>query len=307
MRNITFLLAIMISVTTQAVTLDALLDAKPTRVVSFPIAGGQSLTMGIFDPNDLRANEKRTALVWIHGGGWTAGDATSFYPHAQYSADRGAIGISINYRLFGKGARNAADCLDDCRSAIVYLRDHAAELQIDPNRIAVLGDSSGGHLAAALGTIADPINGKRSRPDAMVLFNPITDCTQGTWWYAASGTAPKKGGGTQPSADVLAEARSLSPIWNISAGDPPTLVMHGLNDHVVIPGQSQRFTDAMRAAGNSCELILVPGSRHAFVCTRYTAPPATVVGAISEADRFLAKLHFLDGLPTLTTGDTAAH
>jgi acetyl esterase len=305
MRIFRFVVPILLAVSSQAVTLNQLLNATPTRVVNFPIADGRSLTMGIFNPPDLKPTERRSALVWIHGGGWTAGDASSFYPHAQYSADRGAIGISINYRLMGMGARNAADCLSDCRSAIVYLRGHASELQIDPDHIAVLGDSSGGHLAGCLGTIPDPINGKLSRPDAMVLFNPITDCTQGTWWYAASGKPLKKGASTQPSAELLAEARSLSPIWSITSGDPPTLVMHGLSDHVVVPEQSERFTNAMHSAGNKCQLILIPSTRHAFVCTRYTAPPATVVSAIVQADRFLTELGFLKGTPTLTTDASA--
>jgi acetyl esterase len=288
-----------------AVSLDKLIrGAPPTRIITFKENGGVPLTMAVFQPPDAKRGDQRTAAVWIHGGGWTAGDDKAFYPHARYLAMRGAVGISINYRLMKAADATAFESLADCKSAIRYVRGHAKELGIDPHRVIALGDSSGGHLAACLGTIKgydDPRDDLSIScvPDAMVLCNPIVDCTQGTWWYAAVGPIPAKQRTTHPSEQILEKARALSPLFHIQRGDPPTLIMQGLEDHVVSPDQARRFAAAMKDAGNRCDLILLEHARHAFVCTGYTAPPATVVGAIRAIDEFLISLKFLSGHPTL--------
>ena len=98
---------------------------------------------------------------------------------------------------------------------------------------------------------------------------------------------------------VSEEARALSPLFQIRKSLPPMLVLHGLDDTVVIPEQSHKFCAAMRAAGNRCDLSLYDGTRHAFVVTGYTAPETTVVRAICDGDRFLVSLGILHGEPSL--------
>jgi len=85
----------------------------------------------------------------------------------------------------------------------------------------------------------------------------------------------------------------------VKAGVCPTLIMHGLDDRTVLPEQAKRFAAKMKEAGNRCDLILVPGARHAFVLTNYTAPPAIIVKAIRAADEFLESLGYVSGKPTL--------
>ena len=104
-------------------------------------------------PSGWKKADKRTAVVWIHGGSWTGGSAYNFFPHARYFAARGAVGFSVEYRLLKKNRTTVGDCLADCKSVIRYIREHAAELGIDPVKIIVMGDSAGGHLASCLGTI----------------------------------------------------------------------------------------------------------------------------------------------------------
>ena len=137
-----------------AITLkDIINGGPPTREVVYKKVGDVGLTLAVFEPADAKPGDRRAAAVWVHGGGWTAGDDRAFYPHARYYASRGAVGVSINYRLIRAGGPTAFDSFADCKSAVRYLRAHAAELGIDPARVAVLGDSAGGHLAGCLGTI----------------------------------------------------------------------------------------------------------------------------------------------------------
>jgi acetyl esterase/lipase len=245
-------------------------------------------------------------MVWIHGGGWTGGNADVFLPHATYCASRGAVGVSINYRLLKPQEPTMADCLADCKSAIRYLRAHAKELGIDPKKIVALGDSAGGHLAAALGTIDgldDPADDLSisAQPDAMVLYNPIVDMTDPAWIRSIiAGAALERNSRPQsplatPEQQKL--ARALSPVLNIKAHQPPTLLMHGLADTVVLPEQARRLAAAIKEAGNQYELVLLEGARHAFVMPRCTAFEERVVNAICTTDRFLAKPEFLADEP----------
>ena len=155
----------------------------PTEVVYKHTAQGD-LQLFCFQPTDDKSKGACPAAVWIHGGGWTGGTCESFFPMARYTATRGAASFVVEYRLVKtNGTVTVADCVADCKSAVRYLRSHAAELSIDPHRIAVLGESAGGHLAACVGTLDgfdDPADNLRisARPDALVLYNPLTDFTQ---------------------------------------------------------------------------------------------------------------------------------
>ena len=217
----------------------------------------------------------------IHGGGWTSGTPPFFFPHCRYFASRGAVAFSIQYRLADEKRSNLADCLADARAALRFIRANAERFGIDPERIAVVGDSAGGHLAACLGTIPDPAEGVSSRPNAMLLYNPVLDLTTLDW------------------TQKLPDAASLSPMLHVEGGQPPTLLMHGTEDKSVPVEQARRFAAAMAKAGNRCDLVILDGIAHAFVLAGYTAPESTVVEAIRAGDRFLASLGYLDGEPTL--------
>lgn len=258
------------------------------------------------------AGGKRPALVLIHGGGWRGGDPSVFFPAAKYFASRGLASFSIGYRLAGPGTNDPGipDCLADCRSAVRYLRSHASEYGIDPDRIAVLGDSAGGHLAASLGTIPDPLDasGVSSAANIMIPCNPIVDLGPGegntnTWFrLIQKGEAMGKSPAPEaivPTPDQVALARSVSPIAFVSPKSTPALLIHGLDDTVVSPDQSRRLDEALRKAGVPSQLVLIPGARHAFILPRYTATEAQVVEAMTTVDRFLASRGYLQGMPTL--------
>lgn len=237
----------------------------------------EQLRLYLVDPREWKASDHRPAVIFIHGGGWGQGDADQWFPQCRYFALRGAVAGSVQYRL-ATGTNNIDTCVADCQSAIAYLRRHAAELGVDPRRIAVIGESAGGHLAAALGTVTVDAGLRESVPDALVLLNPITDLT--TRWGEQLGAAAEK----------------FSPLSHISRRTPPTLLIHGNADSVVDIRHSRAFHQRMLELGNQSRLIEVPGFDHAFAVFGFGPAPGNIL-AIVEIDRYLSALGYLTGAP----------
>ncbi len=277
---------------------------------------GVELPMAIFLPPGSKGNkEKRTAILCLHGGawsGWKGGDVQTwdgsvFAPHARYFAARGAVAVTISYRnvprpekekeAFEKGP-SLFDLLADCRSAIRYLRKNADRLGIDPNRIAVIGDSAGGHLAACLGTIDrfdDPgdnlsISG---RANLTIPCNPITDLTDPKWISFVPET-PRAWEGDKPLSREE-RAKAISPLWNITPAAAPSLAMHGTADGIVDPRHSIDFQARMKKAGVRCELFMLPNAGHAFILFGYRSTGAQILQCMKTIDRFLVSAGYLNG------------
>ncbi len=291
-------------------TLAELLAAPAPETRVYRQIDGRELRLFIFTPpapGMAAATPPRPALVFFHGGAWRGGSPEVFFPHARYFATRGLVAISVEYRLITPQALGVADCVEDARAALRFVREHAASLGIAPDRIAAGGDSAGGHLAACLATV--PGGDAASRPDALVLYNPVLDLTVGDWVrFVLGGARLDLKGAAQPPAspDELARAAALSPILHVGPGLPPSLLLQGSDDRVTPPEHAQRFAEAALAAGARCELQLLPATGHAFVVPRYRAPEPVVVETLRETDRFLARLGWLEGDPTLTPSDPPA-
>ncbi|MEY3897512.1 MAG: hypothetical protein RLZZ214_3033 [Verrucomicrobiota bacterium] len=282
-------------------------SAPAPETVVVKRVGDQEVKLELFRPTRVPEGERHPAILWIHGGAWVGGTTEATTPHARYFAERGMFAANLVYRLASPGKVTVADCLADCRSAMTYLREHAADLGIDPDRIAVAGDSAGGHLAAALGTLPD--EDISSRPNAMLLFNPIVDMTEGDWIrYAVGGAALANKKSPLPAApEDVALARSLSPIFHIKSGQAPSIILHGRADHVVSVIQAERFAAASRAAGSRCDRVIYEDNiGHAFVLAGYRWPEPVVVEAIRAGDRFLVSLGWLKGESSLTISDPPA-
>jgi len=186
----------------------------------------------------------------------------------------------VQYRLRTKHV-DVDGCLADCKSAIRYLREHASELGIDPHKITVVGESAGGHLAGAAGTI-DAFNhpeddlSHSAIPDALILLNPITDLS--TPWGKSMGET----------------ALALSPLHHISAKTPPTLLIHGDSDRCVNIEHSRAFRKRMNELNRPSRLIELEGIDHAFGVFQY-GPDQCVKRAILEIDNFLVRRNWLTG------------
>lgn len=248
-------------------------------------AEGVSLPIHIFFPE--KSEETVPAVVCIHGGAWRAittnaeWNGGTMLQQARYYAHKGVVGVAISYRdLPDPKDRNEAspklrDLIEDCMDAVRYLRRNAERFGIDTERIAVIGDSAGGHLAASLGTIG---NKEERLVDAVIACNPITDLHDEFWKEYIPYEKPE----------------DVSPLCHIAENSVPMLVMHGTEDTVVDPRHSTAFFERMRELGNRCDIKLLDGSKHAFIIVGYTATDEQIQEAMEEADRFLISVGFLE-------------
>jgi acetyl esterase/lipase len=158
-------------------------DPVPTEI--FKIRDG--VEVHYFAPDKPRVPGKNVAHFYIHGGGWKGGNPTGTYRWSRYLAEHGVSAFTLKYRLSReKKGTTPVICLEDAKSGMRWLRANAEKLGIDPERIAVSGNSAGGHLAAALATI-DGYNHSeddlavKTTPNLLLLGSPVLD--KHTWWF----------------------------------------------------------------------------------------------------------------------------
>ena len=204
-------------------------------------------------------------IVHVHGGGWRRGSRR--HPLPALGADfydrlaaQGFAVAAIDYRLSGE-ARFPAP-LDDVRAAIGWAGDHGTSYGLDADRVFGWGDSAGGHLALLAALTGAPVRG-------VVAWFPVTDLAGLPSDVADAGGVPDPGPASRealllgaPAASVPELARQASPVAHASAAAPPVLLMHGAADDLVPPAQSVRLAGALRGAGATVELELVPGATH---------------------------------------------
>jgi len=205
----------------------------------------------------------RPAVMLIHGGSWRSGNRDSFRGVAQRFARSGYVAITVDYRLFPDAIFPAA--VQDCACALSFVRKHAAEYRVNPDRIAMMGYSAGAHLASLVGLSANSIalapdcaSGPTSPPRAVIDGAGPTDL-----WVMANNSAVVDFMGGTP-ADRPVEYDLGSPIERVAAHAPSFLIIHGGADAMVSIEQSQRFRDALVAAGNQAHLLEVVGGGHVF-------------------------------------------
>ena len=122
------------------------------RGIEFSRPGGVSLAGDLYLPAGA---SKAPVVVSVHGGGWQLG-ASGMHAHwGQWLAERGIALFSINYRLAGEGRKAYPEAVNDVRAAVQFVKRKAPELKLDPERVALFGDSAGGHLAALAALAGD--------------------------------------------------------------------------------------------------------------------------------------------------------
>lgn len=212
--------------------------------------------------------EAMPAVIFIHGGGWTSGDRTQLRKVAAALSGKGFVGMMIDYDLSSKdGSVHFPTAVYQCKEAVRWLRAHAPEYHVDPNRIVVAGSSAGGQLSAMMGvTSGDPAydgDGKYknfpSTVRAAIVFNGELDLT------ADKDAAPNLVaylGGTCSSNRKLCE--DASPQKHIHAGMVPFYVGHGTADPSVDFSQYVNFVAAMNAAGNQITGFPAQDAKHTY-------------------------------------------
>ncbi len=189
--------------------------------------------------------------------------------------------MSAEYRIKSRNNTTPRECVKDGKSAVRWIRQHAEELGIDPDKIAAGGGSAGGHVAAATGTTkgfeeeSENLN-ISSRPTALVLFNPILDT--GPYGYGQE--------------YVKSYWKRFSPMHNISQTTPPTIVFLGTNDKFIPVKTVKEYQRLMEEKDCRCDLHLYKGQPHGFFNYKYKENYTKTVG---EMDRFLTSLGYLKG------------
>lgn len=234
----------------------AAVAAEPAadRSILYKTVNGTELKMDVFEPAGFKAADRRPAVVFFFGGGWTGGSTRQFHQQARAMADQGMVAFSADYRVGSRNQTTPFECVKDGKSAIRWVREHAAELGVDPDRIVAAGGSAGGHVAACTGVIAGhEEDGEKtaisSLPNAMILFNPVLDTTEKG--YGAKKFKPE-------------QQTDLSPCHHVRKGIVPTMVLHGTADKTVPFENAERFTRLMKDAGNVCVLVPFAGKDHGF-------------------------------------------
>lgn len=260
-------------------TLTLLRAAEPAmKDVLYSTSGEQKQKLDVFFPagHEPGKSAARPSVLCIHGGAWRAGRKEDMAPFAQALAEKGYVCVSISYRLFDpvKRPENIWPAqYDDAQRAVRWMRANAATLGIDPQRIAAMGASAGGHLVALLGTTdTRPGTDKAyaehsSRVNAVVdVFGP-TDLTK-DFSHLKLGTATVQSlvddfmGTKKPANQVKAEQEEASPALRIDDKTVPFLIFHGDKDNIVPVDQSRLMESALKKAGLPVTYIELKGEGH---------------------------------------------
>jgi arylsulfatase A-like enzyme/acetyl esterase/lipase len=223
------------------------------QTIVYKTVGDDALKLHIYTPTNHQASDRRPAIVFFHGGGWRGGGFMQFSGQCEFLASR---------------------------SAIRWVRQHASELGVDPDRLAAGGGSAGGHMAAAT-AVLDAFNeaGEDTSisciPNALVLFNPVADNGPGGFGHER----------------VNAYWEEFSPLHNIHEKAPPTLILTGSEDSAFKVSSARQYKQRMEAVGKRCDLRIYEGQPHAFFNRERSE--AMYRQTLRDAEAFLASLGYI--------------
>lgn len=280
------------STVTAAASLAVLLVSSPVSAADYQITTQPGLVYAEHDGTKLvgdlylpKGRAKAPALVAIHGGGWQGGNRTFYQYWGPFLARHGYALFTIEYRLGKPGVYPAA--VYDAKAAIQFVRAKAGEFDIDPDRIGVMGDSAGSHLAALLALAGDQFT-SAYRDDAnaatpanvkaVVAFYGVYDMLA-QWTHDLT---------ARPRDNIVEKFLGVSPTENrrlyfdaspvsyatVGQNRPHFLLIHGTNDDIVDPpSQSGAFLTALTQAGIFARRIIIPGAGHFWASDPFEDEP----------------------------------
>ncbi len=247
---------------------------------------GTALTMDVFTP---RKDANGLGVIVVVSGGFFSSHEAIQPAFVRPLTDRGYTVFSV---VHGSQPRYTVnEIVADMNRAVRFIRHHAKDYGIDPDRLGVCGASAGGHLSLMLGTAGgpgnpranDPVDRESSRVQAVACFFPPTDFLN----FGAPGSRkvhavdhappfraafdyreldPKTRLWVKVTDEARLEqiAREISPAHHVSKDDPPTLIIHGDADPLVPIQQSQIIVEKFKEAGVECKLVVKTGAGHGW-------------------------------------------
>jgi acetyl esterase/lipase len=240
--------------------------ARPDRFLTYIGIGGRSHRIEIFQPG--AAPSGRTSgypgVVLFHGGAWREGAPVQFYRQARAIADAGFVVFLPEYALRDEDGATPRDSVADAFFAWEAIRSAEDDLAVAPDRLFAGGASAGGHLAAALATLAPPDSIKdHVRPAGLILFEPVVDNGPGGYGHGL----------------VRDDWESFSPIHNVGIDHPDTLILVGDSDALIPVETAELYCQRVRVAHGNCALEVFKDAGHAW----FNYDPAGFSGTLSAA------------------------
>ena len=249
---------------------------------------GVALTMDVFTP---KAKPNGAAAVFVVSGGWYSAHEFLDAAGPGFINEFSKRGYTVFGVVHGSQPKyTIPEILQDMHRAVRFIRHHATDYKVDPNRLGIYGGSAGGHLSLMQGLAGkegdpaskDPVDRESSRVQAVACFYPPTDfLNYGKEGEVALGRgvlkdfkAPfdfreldEKTKAYLPVTDeqkVLEIGRQISPVNHASPDDPPTLIIHGDADKLVPIQQAEILVKKLKDAGVEAKLVVKPGSAHGW-------------------------------------------
>jgi alpha-L-fucosidase 2 len=221
--------------------------------VEFARPGGYLLTMDISVPEGLGPH---AVVILVHGAGWENGDKETYIqPWFEALTRAGFAWCSINYRLAPQFQFPAA--VEDVEAAVRFVRANAVKYRLDDSKIALMGESAGGHLVAMAGG-----RGKVKVKGVVDFYGPANLVSLTEHRKQLSKNIQQFLGITEMNESTRKRMIEASPVSYVSKRMPPFLFIHGDQDTTVPLAQSQEMCDRMKAVEAKCEVYVVPGAGH---------------------------------------------
>lgn len=246
---------------------------------------GTALTMDVFRPTK---NANGLGVIWVVSGGWVSDHGWINQSYPKPFLDRGYTVFAVVHGCQPK--YTIPEVISDMKRAVRFIKAHAKDYGIDPERLGVTGGSAGGHLSMILGTTGepgnpsakDPVDRESSKVAAVACFYPPTDFLN----YGKAGedaigrgtlrdfSAPfdfreydpskKKFVTITDEAKIVDLGKSISPINHVTGDDAPALISHGDADKLVPIQQAEIIVEKLKAVGVDAKLVVKPGAGHGW-------------------------------------------
>jgi acetyl esterase/lipase len=236
-----------------------------------------SLDVFIYLPKKVQKGKRSPALAFYHGGGWECGKPEWGDSQCLHFASLGMVCFSFEYRLKTQHDVTPLECIADAKSAIRWIREHAEEFGIDPEKIVASGFSAGGHLSLCTAMIdkfdePDEDQSVSSSANALLLWvTPVRVFADGWFKEILKGKA---------------KVSDCDPAEYIRADLPPSIIFQGTADNHIPLWSVKEFVKNMEAAGNRCELHLYEGQTH-------LGWGDNEVDVLNKMDAFLASIKYI--------------